>query len=154
MAGSTAQELRRRLVDVALEWEGYFGVAPSITNAISELDAALLVGKPEEAYCAEGQSRTSVTKDVDFHHDGKAYQVTANRPSGKKGSVVTLVSQKTEKKRLFRWSHLIWILYDKEYNKQEVWEFTAEDYRCKFHGLKRLSPKHMRQGKCLFMKTQ
>ncbi len=49
---STARDLRKQLVDVALEWEKHFGVAPSITSAISELGAARLVGMSEDAYCA------------------------------------------------------------------------------------------------------
>ena len=100
-APSKALELRRRLVQVSLEWERYFGVAPSITSAISELDAALLVGMSEDLYGSDGQLRTAVSKDTDFACDGIRYQVTANRPSPKKGSFVTLVSQKTEKKRPF-----------------------------------------------------
>ena len=45
---STARDLRKQLVDVALEWEKHFGVAPSITSAISELGAARLVGMSRE----------------------------------------------------------------------------------------------------------
>src|SRR5258708_7587816 len=93
---SQALELRTRLVQVSLEWESYFGVLPSITKSISELDAALLVGMSERAYCADGQLRTAVTAGLDFLFSEIRYQVTANRPSGKKGSPVTLVSQKTE----------------------------------------------------------
>ncbi len=63
---SKAKELRKRLVEAALEWEDYFGVAPSIASAISELDAARLVGMKECDYCAGGQDRTAVTKDTDF----------------------------------------------------------------------------------------
>jgi hypothetical protein len=148
---SKAQDLRERLVNVALEWESYFGIAPSITTAISELDAARLVGINEDTYCSAGKLRTAVTKDTDFDCDGIRYQVTANRPSGKKGSSVTLVSQKTEKKRKpFGWDRLIWILYDRSYNMQEAWQFEADDYRSKFSHLTRLSPAHMRKGRCLF----
>jgi hypothetical protein len=86
---SKARHLRRQLVKASLEWESYFGVAPSITNAISELDASLLVGMKEDDYCAGGKNRTAVTKDIDFIFKGISYQVTANRPSGKKGSKVT-----------------------------------------------------------------
>ena len=42
--------LRDRLVAVALEWQRRYGVAPPITAPISELDAARLVGMPDEAY--------------------------------------------------------------------------------------------------------
>ncbi len=143
------EQLRIRLVEIALEWEHYFGVAPSITNSISEVDAALLVGMQEGDYCAAGVSRTAVSKDVDFICNGIRYQVTANRPSGKPGSPVTLVSRKTEEKRPFGWDRLIWILYDNLYVLQEAWEFTAEEYRDLFEKEKRLSPAHMRQGRCL-----
>src|ERR1035438_1165072 len=38
-------DIRTRLVNIALEWQECFGVAPSITSAIAEVDAAcLLVG--------------------------------------------------------------------------------------------------------------
>jgi hypothetical protein len=147
---SKAENLRKQLVTVSLEWQDYFGVAPSITGAISELDAAKIAGMKEDEYCAGGVGRTAVTKDFDFKHNGLRYQVTANRPSGKKGSPVTRVSQKTEKKRTFGWDLLIWILYDRAYNMQEAWEFTADQYRKEFATAVRLSPDHMRRGRCLF----
>jgi hypothetical protein len=126
-----AQDLRKRLVEVALEWKRYLGVAPSITSPISELDAAALVGKPEDERCAEGQKRSAVTRDYDFQWEGGKYQVTANRPSGKKESFVTLVSRKSEEKRPFGRNRLIWILYDEGYNKLQAWEFSADEYRKK-----------------------
>ena len=151
---SKALELRTRLVQVSLEWESQLGVAPAITTAISELDAALMVGMSEEVYCSDGQLRTAVSKDTDFVCDGIRYQVTANRPSGKKGSPVTWVSQKTEKKKPFAWDRLIWILYDRFYTIQEAWEFTADEYRKSFSHLTRLSPDHMRQGRRLLPVSQ
>jgi hypothetical protein len=124
---STARNLRKQFVDVALEWEKHFGVAPSITSALSELGAARLVGMSEDADCAGGTHRTAVTKDTDFVCGEVRYQVTASRPSGKKGSKVRLVSHETEKKRTFGWDRLIWIR-----RIQEVREFTADAYRRKF----------------------
>ena len=41
--------LRGKLVDIALEWQDRFGVAPSITSAISEYDAAMLIGMVPKA---------------------------------------------------------------------------------------------------------
>lgn len=35
-------KLRDKLVDVALQWQASFGIAPSITSSISEYDAAML----------------------------------------------------------------------------------------------------------------
>jgi hypothetical protein len=146
---SKAKHLREQLVRAALEWGDYFGVAPSITTAISELDAALLVGMDEEDYCLSGRGRTAVTRDTDFIFKGIRYQVTANRPSGLPGSRVTWVKQKTEKKRPFGWDRLVWILYDRVYVVQESWEFTVDEYRSKFAVATRLGPDHMRQGRKL-----
>ena len=39
--------LRDKLIQVALEWQAKFGVAPQITTAVSEYDAAMLVGMSE-----------------------------------------------------------------------------------------------------------
>ena len=39
--------IREKLIEIALEWQEKFGVAPSITNSISEYDAAKLVGMSE-----------------------------------------------------------------------------------------------------------
>ena len=35
--------LRNKLIDIALQWQESFGVAPSITSALSEYDAAMSV---------------------------------------------------------------------------------------------------------------
>ena len=43
-------KLRDKLVDIALQWQACFGVAPSMTSSISEYDAAMLVGK----FCNDG----------------------------------------------------------------------------------------------------
>lgn len=145
-----ALELRKQLVAVSLEWEGYLGVLPSVTKSISELDAAFLVGMSEDQYCIDGKLRTAVSEGKDFLYDGIRYQVTANRPSGKPGSAVNWVNQKDEKKKPFQWDRLIWILYDRLFVMQEAWEFNADEYRDRFGTLKRLSPDHMRQGRCLF----
>ena len=46
-------DIRSRLVSVALEWQKRFGVAPAVTSAISEFDAFSLVGMSEEEYCTD-----------------------------------------------------------------------------------------------------
>ena len=145
-----AVELRKRLVDVALDWEKYFGIGPNITNTISEFDSAVLVGMEEDRYCADGKIRKAVTEGFDFLCGDIRYQVTANRPSGKPGSPVSKVGQKTERKKPFGWDRLIWMLYDRSYVLQEAWEFTADEYRAAFSHLTRLSPSDMRKGRCLF----
>ena len=76
--------LREELVDIALRWQNCFGVAPSITSAVSEYDAAMLVGMTESEYSQYMQDKTAVSKGADFVFRGISYQVKANRPSGKK----------------------------------------------------------------------
>lgn len=138
--------LRNKLVDTALQWQERFGVAPSITSAISEYDAALLVGMTENEYSDYMQDKTAVSKGADFIFNKTRYQVKANRPSGKKGSFVTMVPKATN----YEWDKLIWILYDKNYVMQEAWEWCVKDYQAAFDGIKRLSPKDYREGKCLY----
>ena len=140
--------LRNKLIDTALQWQERFGVAPSITSAISEYDAALLVGMTENEYSDYMQDKTAVSKGADFIFNKTRYQVKANRPSGKKGSFVTMVPKATN----YEWDKLIWILYDKNYVMQEAWEWCVMDYQAAFEGIKRLSPNHYRKGKCLYNK--
>lgn len=138
--------LRNKLVDIALQWQESFGVAPSITSTISEYDAALLVGMTENEYSEYMQDKTAVNKGADFVYKGIRYQVKANRPSGKKGSSVTKVPKATN----YEWDKLIWILYDKNYIMQEAWEWNVQDYILSFDSIERLSPDHYRKGKCLY----
>ena len=67
-----SHELRTQLVAIALEWEIRFGIAPSVTSAISEYDAALLVGCSEQDYCACRKLRTAVSKGHDFTYQNHA----------------------------------------------------------------------------------
>ena len=83
--------LRAQLVSIALEWERTFGNAPSITTVLSEYDAAMLVGLSESEYSVCISRPTAVQKGYDFVHQGRRYQVKGNRPSGKRGSLVTWV---------------------------------------------------------------
>ena len=138
--------LRNVLVWVALLWQRYFGVAPSITSAVSEFDAAMLVGMSLAKYSKYMQSKTAVSPGYDFIFDCKQYQVKANRPSGKKGSTVTLVP----KAKNYNWDILIWILYDENYVMQEAWEWDVNNYKNAFANKSRLSPNDYRQGKRIF----
>src|SRR3990172_587763 len=113
-----SSELRKRLVEAALEWQRLFGVAPAVTASLSEYDAAMLVGCTELEYSAEAPQRTAVSPGHDFIHAGTRFQVKANRPSGKPGSPVTLVS----KAKNFDWDKLIWILY----NPRSFWPWIQE----------------------------
>jgi len=135
-----AADLRSRLVEIALQWQNHFGVAPAITSAISEFDAAVLVGMTEEEYSQEGTERTAVTKGYDFKFKDCRYQVKANRPSGKPGSTVRLVA----KVHNYDWDELIWILYDRRYELEEAWEWNVRDYQKAFESRSRLGPEDMR----------
>ena len=140
--------LRDQLVEVALEWQAKFGVAPQITTAISEYDVAMLVGMSESDYSDYMKDKTAVSKGADFIFNKIKYQVKANRPSGKPGSFVTKVPKATN----YEWDKLIWVLYDKNYIMQEAWEWDVEDYKLTFNDKKRLSPDDYRNGKCLYKK--
>jgi len=139
-------QLRDLLIQVSLEWERRFAVAPSITSAVAEYDAAKLAGTSLRIGKGRKESDTVVMKGVDFRKDDTDYQVKANRPSGKPGSPVTLVG----KAKSFDWDKLVWILYDREYRIKEVWEFTRNKYKDLFESKKRLSPDDMRKGTKLY----
>ncbi|PTR10616.1 hypothetical protein C8R32_101146 [Nitrosospira sp. Nsp5] len=139
------ENLRKKLVESALEWECVFGNAPCITSAISELDAALILGASAEEYSVSMQGMTSVRKGYDFRFNGARYQVKANRPSGKSGSFVTLVG----KARNYEWDYLIWVLYNPKYEVQEAWLWEVSAYKAAFDTVMRLSPSHYRQGRRL-----
>ena len=63
-------ELRRRLVELALEWERRNGVSPAITGAVAEFDAALLVGHSAESFGQDCVGRTAGARGVDFRCGG------------------------------------------------------------------------------------
>ncbi len=135
--------LRKKLVDIALEWQEKYGVAPSITSSISEYDAAMLVGCSDQEYSEYMQDKTAVSRGYDFIFEDKRYQVKANRPSGKPGSKITMTSRATN----YDWDYLIWVLYDKNYNLLEAWQWDRERYIEHFELKKRLTPDDMRKGK-------
>ena len=142
--------LREKLAEIALQWQANYGVAPSITSALSEYDAAKLVGMSEREYSDYMKDKTAVSKGADFVYRGIRYQVKANRPSGKPGSFVTMVPKASN----YDWDRLIWILYDKNYVMQEAWEWQVKDYILAFNSIKRLSPNHYRKGRCLYKRDE
>ncbi len=137
--------IRRRLIEVSLDWEKRFGVAPQITSAISELDAALLIGCSVKEFSKSRQGVTAVRKGYDFVFRKQRYQVKANRPSGRRGSNVTLVA----KAKNYQWDYLVWILYGPSYDIKEAWMWNVKKYRRMFGRLERLRPNHYRRGQRL-----
>ena len=142
--------LRDKLVEIALQWQAKYGVAPQITPVISEYDAAMLVGMSESDYSDYMQDKTAVSKGADFVFNHQRYQIKANRPSGKPGSKVTKVPKATN----YLWDKLIWILYDQHYVMLEAWEWDVENYKLEFDDKSRISPNDYRKGKCLFTKIE
>ena len=61
-----SEELRATLVALVLEWERRYGVAPAITSAISEYDAARIVGHTAESFALDCAGRTAVTRGSTF----------------------------------------------------------------------------------------
>jgi len=149
IADSDGELLRKRLVTVALEWERRYGVAPSVTGALSEYDAARLIGHTASTYSLDCSGRTAVTRGADFSFGGLRYQVKACRPSGKWGSTVTNVP----KAKNCDWDRLVWILYDRDYRVLEAWEWLVVDYRAAFDSRSRLSPIDMRSGRSLLSQS-
>jgi hypothetical protein len=139
------EDLRARLVEASLAWERAFGNAPSITSAVSELDAALLIGCSLADYSSCMQGSTAVQRGFDFRFQGVRYQVKACRPSGKKGSVVTRVPKPSN----YEWDELIWILYNPAYEIQEAWQWSVGRFRDQLDAVTRISPAHMRAGRRL-----
>jgi hypothetical protein len=140
-------QLRDLLAKVSLEWEKRFVNAPQVTGDLAEYEAAKLKGtnlKPGEGREA---SDTAVTKGVDFRYRNKGYQVKGNRPSGKKGSRVTLVN----KAKNYNWDYLIWVLFNKDYVVQGAWQHSKDSYRRRFKNRKRLSPDDMQSGHPLYI---
>jgi len=136
------ENIRDLLVKIALEWENKFSVMPQITSAISEYDAAHLLGCDDQIYSKIMEGQTAVTKGHDFIYKGIKYQIKGNRPSGKPGSKVT----RGAKANNYEWDILIWILYDTQFNIQEAWKFKVDMYKRLFDQKKRLSPDDMRKG--------
>ncbi|MDZ4185222.1 MAG: hypothetical protein U1D97_09615 [Desulfuromonadales bacterium] len=138
-------DLRQNLIKVALEWQQQYGVAPAITSALSEYDAAKLIEMSDKDYAEYMRDKTAVCRGHDFIHKNMRYQIKAHRPSGKPGSFITNAG----KARNYDWDFLIWIRYNAEYEIQEAWAWKREEYITSFDSLSRISPADMRNGKRL-----
>ena len=134
--------LREQLVSIALAWEKEFTVAPAITSAISEYDAARLLGCSEDEFKEAMKGQTAVTKGTDFIWKNQRFQIKANRPSGRRGSTVTRVGKATN----YDWDFLVWILYNKKFELVEAWKWPVNIYQEKHGARNRLAPNDMRDG--------
>ncbi len=136
------QSLRNQLIQVALEWERFFGNAPAITSVISEYDAAHLLGINDQMYSQIMQNSTSVQKGHDFIYNNIKYQVKGTRSSGKSGSKIT----KVPKAKNYEWDYLIWISYTPDFSISEAWMWEVAMYKIQFEHLDRISPTQMRSA--------
>jgi len=135
--------IRDRLVAIALQWQHLFGVAPAITSAVSEFDAATrLLGMTFADYQIQCEGRSAVTAGHDFVFKGCRYQIKSNRESGRPNAKARMVP----KPKNYKWDRLIWIHYNREYEMVEAWQWEREDYRAKLDNVKYIRPAHMRQG--------
>jgi len=134
--------LRESLIQIALAWQHLYGVAPSITNTLSEYDAAKLLGMSDQEYANYMSDKTAVSRGHDFIYNDIRYQIKAHRPSGKKGSQITNAGKANN----YDWDILIWIRYNKEYEIQEAWSWNRDIYILNFDNVKRISPDDMRKG--------
>ncbi len=135
-------DLRSELVEIALKWQKRYGVSPAITSAVSEYDAALMVGMKEDEYSIYMQDKTAVSRGHDFIFNNTKYQIKAHRPSGKPGSKITNAG----KARNYEWDILIWIRYDVNFKIEEAWSWDRQSYIQAFDDKKRISPTDMRKG--------
>ncbi len=139
--------LRNELVNVVLRWEGRYGCFPGqagVTAAVSEYDAAMLLGCSESEYADSLRERTDVSSGYDFlTADGQRIQVKAGRPSGKPGSAVWNAGSRVKS---IAWDILIYVLYDQGYEMLGAWKFTPELYERLFAGESKLSIDDMRKG--------
>jgi hypothetical protein len=133
------------LVEVALEWQQRYGVSPAITSAVSEYDAAMILGMSEEEYSSYMSDKTAVARGHDFVFRGLRYQIKAHRPSGKPGSKITNAG----KARNYEWDVLVWIRYDVNFGIEEAWAWDREAYIKAFDSKARISPEDMRMGRRL-----
>jgi len=141
--------IRDQLVQIVLKWENMFGFFPGqagITAAVSEYDAAMMLGLNEAEYITSITGRGPVGRGHDFVFENKRIQVKANRPSGRPGDAVWNAGPKV---KTDGWDILIYILYDKDYVRQEAYGFDCDTYERLFSDKKLLRLDDMRKGKNL-----
>ena len=141
--------IRDQLVQLVLEWEERFGFFPGqagITAAVSEYDAAMMLGHNEAEYIISVAGRSPVGCGHDFVFKNKKIQVKANRPGGRSGDTVWNAGPKMITGGC---DILIYLLYNKDYVVQEAYQFDCNEYEEMFSNKKSLRLEDMRKGKRL-----
>jgi hypothetical protein len=146
MKSEDTMTIRDQLVQTVLKWEEKFGFFPGqagVTAAVSEYDAATILGLNETEYVMAVKDRSAVGPGYDFMFKKRRVQVKANRPSGREGSAVWNAGPKV---KTAHWDILIYILYDKNYVIQEAYQFTPDAYDKLFANKEKLRLCDMRKG--------
>jgi hypothetical protein len=137
------EPLRDRLCGVASKWQEKYRVSPSIMSAISEYDAARIIGMSEEEYA--GRER-GITSGFNFIYNDRRYRVLGRRErrSERPESIVI-----RERPRHYKWDYFIWILYNESYVIREVRLWEVASYEEYFEQKDRMSLRDMRLGENL-----
>ena len=145
--------LRKKLVSVALLWQKEMGVAPAITPAIAEYDAARLIGCDYKGYCQDGLGKSAVRKGFDFKFQKKRFQVKASRPAQDTASCKVT---KIGKPKNYNWDVLIWVLYNSKWDLVEAWMWGRRAFRKRYEDVEHIRPKHLKQspGQQIFPKPE
>lgn len=141
--------VRDQLVQTLSKWEERFGFFPGqagITAAVSEYDAAMMLGHNEDEYIASITGRGPVGRGYDFVFNSKKIQVKANRPSRRPGAAVWNAGPRVNTDG---WDILIYILYDEDYVIQEAYQFDSDTYENMFANRTSLRLEDMRKGENL-----
>jgi hypothetical protein len=136
--------LRDHLCENAVKWQEKYRVAPNIISAISEFDAARLVGMSEEEYAERERGRTSA---AGFIFREMRYQVLGTRREGIRERPESIVIHKRPSN--YDWDYLIWIRYNKSYVIQEAWRWDVVLYTEYFNQNDRMTLNDMRLGENL-----
>lgn len=126
--------IRDQLVHTVLKWENLFGHFPGqagITAAVSEYDAAMMLGHDEVSYAASILGRAPVGRGYDFKFNNKRIQVKANRPGRRRGATVWNAGPRVATDG---WDILIYILYNEDYVCREAYRFDSDEYERIFLG--------------------
>mgnify|MGYP003976759481 CR=1 FL=1 len=143
--------LRDQLVNSTLEWREKYGNAPTITQSISEYDAARLIGMSEEEY---SERTIDSRRRFNFIYKKKRYQVHGTRQFSQLPESVA-IEKKTIK---YGCNYFIRVLYNKSYEIQEAWLWdinsvngpdTGKGLKQYFESNDRMTFADLRLGKCL-----
>ena len=137
------ESLRSRLCESALNWQEKYRTIPHIMSAISEYDAARIIGMSEEEYAERRRGRGP----TDFVHGGNRYRVRGLRREEGGGRPNSLVIHRRPTN--YEWDYFIFILYNKSYEIREAWIWCAASYREYFDRNDNMTLNDMRLGENL-----